>query len=291
MDVEAATLEVWKATIDVQKHFNELSLRVRSLAVTVLGAFLAAAGYALKEGKTVEFLGEQVSLTGTILLGALVCWTAFFVMDRLWYHRLLRAAVQHGRAVEDGLRQSISTIGLTGTIDDASPLLGMRAGHRLSIFYGSIAVLLWQGAGHALNARPPYYVVGFLLLVVATALEFSARSTANKRRGFTRMGLVVGTLYFGWWAVQWMTASSTLPHYVQLSRADADNGRLDSSAIWMRYADRATADLNESLTWGIVVPIFLVVAALIVGALLYWIHRGFKPRTRLFPTPTGTGVP
>jgi hypothetical protein len=271
------SLEIWKATIDVQKHFNELSLRVRSIAVTVLGAFLAAAGYALKESKTVDFLGQQVSLTGTILLGALVCWAAFFVMDRLWYHRLLRAAVSHGRKVEEGL-QAIPNVGLTSTIDDASPLWGMRAGHRLSLFYGFIAVLLWLGAGTALRAGTPYYIIGDILLLVALALEFSARSDANRRRGFIRLGIVAAGVYFGWWALQGWYASYRLPGYLRLSQEATDKHDWDLSTLWVRYANDASADINESVVWGIAVPLGVVFFALIAGLLLYWIHRGFRPR-------------
>lgn len=176
MDVNAATLEVWKTTIDVQKHFNELGLRVRSIAVTVLGAFLATAGYALKERSGVQFVGQQVSLTGMILLAALVCWIAFYVMDRLWYHRLLRAAVQHGRKVEQSLIASLPVVDLTGTIDDLSPIMGLRAGQRLSIFYGFVAVLLWLGAGTSLRASAQYYWAGTALMLVALLLEFWPRS-------------------------------------------------------------------------------------------------------------------
>lgn len=104
-------LEVWKVTIDVQKHFNDLGLRVRSLAVAILAALLAAAGYALKESETVPLLGQQRSLAGLILLAALVCWIACYVMDRMWYHRLLQAAVAHGRNVERDLKPSIPNIG------------------------------------------------------------------------------------------------------------------------------------------------------------------------------------
>lgn len=171
-DSERILLEVWKTTIDVQKHFNELGLRVRSIAVTVLGVFLGAAGYALQAPRTVGIMGEYVSLTGMILLAALVCWVAFFVMDRLWYHRLLKAAVKHGRKVEDVLKASIPCIGLTGTIDDASPLWGLRAGHRLSIFYGFIGALLWLAAGMALQAGWPYYAGGSAIVLLVVALEF-----------------------------------------------------------------------------------------------------------------------
>jgi hypothetical protein len=172
-DRETAALEVWKATIDVQKHFNELGLRVRSIAVTVLGAFFAAAGYAIKE--------QRLALTGVILMGALVCWSAFYVMDRLWYHRLLRAAVAHGRLVEDALQPSLPFIGLTGTIDKASPIWGMRAGHRLSFFYGFIWGLLWLAAGTALRSPWIFYVVGAGVLILIVILE--VRSLPNKSVG------------------------------------------------------------------------------------------------------------
>jgi hypothetical protein len=38
-------VEIWKKTVDVQQHFNDLELRIRNFALAVLGAFwhLAAA--------------------------------------------------------------------------------------------------------------------------------------------------------------------------------------------------------------------------------------------------------
>src|SRR5690606_38309066 len=66
LDQQQAAFEVWKATIEVQKHFNEISLRVRSIAVTVLGAFLDAAGYALNEQTAVTVLKDSVPLTALI---------------------------------------------------------------------------------------------------------------------------------------------------------------------------------------------------------------------------------
>lgn len=275
-DSDAATLEVWKATIDVQKHFNELGLRVRSMAVTVLGALLAAAGYALKDHRTVDFLGGKASLTGTILLAALICWTAFFVMDRLWYHRLLKAAVLHGRRVEEALIKAVPTIGLTTTIDEASPLIGLRAGHRLSIFYGFVAVLLWLGAGSALKATSPYYLLGAVSLLVAITLELALRSDVplSKRRGFTRLGLVVGALYFGWWALTWWFASSAIPRYLSWSHEASKKGDWTTSTVWMQAVNEATDAVNRSLLWGAVGPAMLLLAS----ALIYWLYRGFKPK-------------
>ena len=165
---EDGRLEIWKATIEVQKHFNDLGLRVRSLAVAILAALLAAAGYALKEDETVPLFGQQRSLAGLILLAALMCWLACYVMDRMWYHRLLQAAVAHGRKVEADLIATVPNIGLTTAIDDASPIWGIRAYHRLSIFYGSIALILIVGAGIALQGGRTYW--GFWAVVALIAL-------------------------------------------------------------------------------------------------------------------------
>jgi hypothetical protein len=276
------TLEVWKATIGVQQHFNELGMRVRSIAVTVLGALLAAAGYALKEHSDVDFFGRKVSLTGTILLAALVCWAAFYVMDRLWYHRLLKAAVAHGRNVENALLGSLPNIGLTTTIDNASPLMGLRAGQRLSIFYGFVAVLLWLGAGSALRSSAPYYLVGTLLFLAAITLELSSRSDVpmNRRRGLTRLGLVLATMYFGFWLLTWWFASSAVPKYLELTDEASKKGDWKSVTLWMTAVNEQSNLINMSLTWGIGVPIL----ALLVAGLIYWLYRGF--RSRLSTTST-----
>src|SRR3546814_2906700 len=54
-------IEIWKTIIDVQKHFNELEMRIRNVAVTVLAAFLAAAGFTMKE-RSEEHTSELQSL-------------------------------------------------------------------------------------------------------------------------------------------------------------------------------------------------------------------------------------
>lgn len=150
MEGEQASLEIWKVTIDVQKHFNELSMRVRSIAVTVLAAFLAAAGYALKGAMTVVILGQTVSLAALTLAAGLLCWAAFYLMDRHWYHRLLRGAVAHGIKVEEALAERLPIIGLTGSIAYVSPMtvwgVKTHARHRLDIFYGIIGLLLLAAA-------------------------------------------------------------------------------------------------------------------------------------------------
>lgn len=47
------TLDTWKQTVQVQQHFNDLELRIRNFAITLLLASLGAAGIAMKEGMKV----------------------------------------------------------------------------------------------------------------------------------------------------------------------------------------------------------------------------------------------
>ncbi|MDQ4086919.1 MAG: hypothetical protein M3177_02725 [Pseudomonadota bacterium] len=186
-------LEVWKTTVDVQKHFNDLEMRVRSIAITVLAAFLAAAGYTLKEGLRLHIFGQDVPLTVFLLLAATICWLSFYLMDRLWYHRLLRGAVDHGLKVEQALEKHIPEIGLTRSIGDASPFFikgkKVSSNEKMDWFYGSIVVLLLLGAAASLLNQPEQPRAGapqsirlaYVVVCSALGLDVGARAGAPHR--------------------------------------------------------------------------------------------------------------
>lgn len=179
---EDRKLEVWKVTIDVQKHFNDLSLRVRSIAITVLGAFLAAASVTFKDVMPEWRSGQPSWLTALILYAGLFCWLSFWLMDCLWYHRLLQGAVKHGRQIESELKSAIPGIELTTTIDDASPIFWLRAMHRLTIFYAVIGALLIAAVGVVLHAGQMYFWAVFVTVSLGlAALVNDARVEAKKR--------------------------------------------------------------------------------------------------------------
>jgi hypothetical protein len=152
-------IEIWKTIIDVQKHFNELEMRIRNVAVTVLAAFLAAAGFTMKENMHVTLWIGRVSLTSLVLLGAALCWLAFYGMDRFWYHRLLIGSVKQGLVAEGALAATYPEIRLTKAIGDESPItIGSRQIHssrKIDIFYWLIASLLLAGAAISLCRRAP----------------------------------------------------------------------------------------------------------------------------------------
>jgi hypothetical protein len=141
-----AYIEVWKKTIDVQQHFNDLALRIRNFAITVLGVVLSGTALSLKEGLRVSLIGITVPLGSLLVFVALITWLAFYFMDRFWYHYLLVGAVKHGTRIEQRLKRVLLDIDLTNSISAASPIqIGTRqihAARKMDIFYLTVAALL-----------------------------------------------------------------------------------------------------------------------------------------------------
>ena len=51
-------IEIWKKTIDVQQHFNDIEMKIRSLAMTFVVALVGAVGFSIKEKLTLEPGGD-----------------------------------------------------------------------------------------------------------------------------------------------------------------------------------------------------------------------------------------
>jgi hypothetical protein len=150
METQEQQVKVWEKVVDVQMHFNELSLKVRGLAVAVLGAILTAGAFSLKDRLSVNIWDSEIPAALPILLIALLTWAAFYVMDHLWYHRLLKGAVSEGLAVENLLGQNLKGTGLAHAIGKMSAItisLGFRkfkmnSDARLQLFYGAGVLLI-----------------------------------------------------------------------------------------------------------------------------------------------------
>jgi hypothetical protein len=154
-------LEAWKVTVQVQQHFNDIELKVRNLALTLLVAVLGAAGLALREQAEVRILGGTTSLATVLLLAGAVGWGAFYFVDRIWYHRLLLGAVTHGRDIEKRLSSQVPGIGLTESISQSSPYKlwkrwELHSDHKIALFYSAIGALLvvFTVVAHFATAQP-----------------------------------------------------------------------------------------------------------------------------------------
>jgi hypothetical protein len=114
MDEKQVLLEAWKTTIASQAHFNEMGMKLRSFALTLVAAILTA---------------ESMASAGWLaVLAALVCWVAFYLLDRWYYFYLLLGTVLHGEALEKRARE-LGMV-LPGALDSAESLLGLT--HRVS---------------------------------------------------------------------------------------------------------------------------------------------------------------
>lgn len=199
-------LVTWRQTVEVQQHFNDLELRLRNLALTVLTAILGGAAYAFSQHMTIPadhltlpmwsvgvllvvlwLLGmhiglektpwwmvvatvgsgvvfvilaveyrwgslrpftSDVSVAAVVILVGMLVWFDFYLMDRMWYHRLLYGAVKQGMTIEDRLSRVLPEAKLTHRIGEESPIVvaryrvKMRSPHKVDFFYSVVGFVL-----------------------------------------------------------------------------------------------------------------------------------------------------
>ena len=146
-DEHKNVVEVWKKSVDVQQHFNDLAMRIRNFAITVVGALIAAVSFTYQQGLQIQVWGANVPVGAGLIGAAVFAWGGFFLMDRYWYHILLKGSVIHAGKIEDKYKDEIPEIGLGKSISEASgkvKILGvtMNSDRRLTSFYALGAVIL-----------------------------------------------------------------------------------------------------------------------------------------------------
>lgn len=154
-------IDMWKQAVEVQMHFNDIEWRIRGLALTVATFALGAAGVAAKDGTRVGCF----SLGSLVIVIGLVLWYAFYFVDRVWYHPLLKASVAHGTQIEDEIKRTLPQAGMTATITAGSTYKTGRAVRWISRRkeMHSDDKLVWF-----------YKVGGFALALAAIAFQIGA---------------------------------------------------------------------------------------------------------------------
>jgi hypothetical protein len=140
-------LEAWKKTVDVQQHFNDMEMRIRNLALTIMGAAVAfARAIDLGSGHT-----DHPTNPGYLFLALTVLVGAFWFMDRHWYHRLLLGSVLEGAELEKRLTELNIPIGLGSKITSSSSLVicsrPLRSTQKLDSFYLVLGTLSLSAVG------------------------------------------------------------------------------------------------------------------------------------------------
>lgn len=142
----ALEVDAWKKAIEVQQHFNTLELSIRNYAITLLVGALGAAGLAMNYNTRIPLFGTHYLLAPFFLIAGVVGWLAFYLMDRFWYHPLLKGAVAQARSIEDRLKGILPSITLSTAISDASPTalgpIRIHSQTKMSIFYLAVTVML-----------------------------------------------------------------------------------------------------------------------------------------------------
>ncbi len=183
-------IEMWKQTIEVQKHFNDIELRIRGLALTVLTFVLGGASLAVRDGTTVRLWGVNFHLGSLILFSGTVLWLTFYFVDGIWYHRLLIGSVIHGEKLEAQIRKTLPEAGLTKQISASSPYLFKvpLPGHRI----------LWQHEIHSPEKLRFFYFVVTAILVVSGIVIQLGLQTPSSPTHTTRPTAITRAVLFRW---------------------------------------------------------------------------------------------
>src|SRR5215510_5116191 len=117
----AQVVAIWKVVVEVQQHFNDISMRIRSMFVTILLALFASMGFMLDKKFDLQ-LGElKIQFAVLIPIFGLFGTYLFYFIDRYWYHRLLAGAVRHAVKIEELHRDTLPELSLSTAIAAESP--------------------------------------------------------------------------------------------------------------------------------------------------------------------------
>lgn len=99
-------LEEWKQVSEMQMHFNDMIIRMRTLAVSVVISVFGAAGFAIGqfEDRFVPVAGEEVHVAAIVIAFGLILWLTIFAIDYGYYYKLLIGAVRRGWQIDDAFR-------------------------------------------------------------------------------------------------------------------------------------------------------------------------------------------
>jgi hypothetical protein len=140
--IDDQIIDIWKTSIEVQEHFNDLELRIRNFAVTLLVAIVGATAFSLKERYVVSIGGISFPLAAAVLCAGIIGWLAFYFMDMHWYHRLLLGSVKHSVRIEKDRAVTTPELGLSRAIGDESPWhlwgrFNIHSSEKITLFYAA----------------------------------------------------------------------------------------------------------------------------------------------------------
>jgi hypothetical protein len=182
----ALQLSAWQATINVVQHFNDVSMRVRNLFVTLVGASFAIVGYGARWTESASLSASTSHFMPVLSYIGIFACGAFWFFDRCWYHRLLVGAVRQAELLERLLTLYVPGIGLTGAISKESRFfigsLEFNATLRLDLFYDSIAVAFVLLRWYITRQITASMMIALAVLIGIAAIAFYLSSRRQRSR-------------------------------------------------------------------------------------------------------------
>lgn len=141
-----AIFEVWKTYEDVAMHFNDLLIKLRVQALAGVAA-LAVLASIVGNVKTYSFQGTWI-VASACFMGLMFIWVAIWLLDRLYYNRLLIGSVAAIAELEELSKssQSVKELNLSAHIERA--VSGKSARPKLwgvTAFYSIVFAILFIG--------------------------------------------------------------------------------------------------------------------------------------------------
>lgn len=124
----------WSRIIETQSHFNDLTLRFRTIVLT---AFLTLSGVIIAVSTKLKI--GSAPLKWLIIL-PMVFWVVAFVLDFFYYQKLLIAAVAQAKKFDNHNR--LKELGLFGMTTCISNAITESASRTLLFFYYAVPLVI-----------------------------------------------------------------------------------------------------------------------------------------------------
>jgi hypothetical protein len=183
----AAQIEYWKHGINVSMHFNDMCIRLRILSLTVLATFLAGAAVSMAQypDGMVRILDREAHISVAIYAISAAFVGSVWILDQLYYYRLLIASVENSEAVEPTVRDVVYDMvqGATLTTHLTASIPRIMSRTLATAFY-SIQLLIAVGLiAWAFTFEPPHENVVASAMAAPKAAAAQTDNDASGLRG------------------------------------------------------------------------------------------------------------
>lgn len=98
-------LEEFKICINVQMHFNDMLLKLRTLVITFIVSIFGTAAYLLSQNLFVNIFNLQIHSSVFIVLFGIILSIGVCMLDYCYYYKMLKGAVKRSYNIKKNLRK------------------------------------------------------------------------------------------------------------------------------------------------------------------------------------------